>query len=90
MTGFVRNIDCLVLEVYKYTRKFTFPSLDLIQMELPVYLYNFQYTVIVHSFDTIIPDRKMFKKCLQISYEISFERCKLHNLRELLLSNLTK
>ena len=90
MTGFLRNIDCFVLEVYKYTRKFTFPSLDLIQMELPVYLYNFQYTVIVHSFDTIIPDRKMFKKYLQISYEISFERCKLHNLRELLLSNLTK
>ena len=38
MTGFLRNIDCLVLEVYKYTRTFTFPSLDLIQMELPVYL----------------------------------------------------
>ena len=38
MTGFLRNIDCLVLEVYKYTQTFTFPSLDLIQKELPVYL----------------------------------------------------
>ena len=38
MTGFQRNIDCLVLEVYKYTRTSTFPSIDLIQMELPVYL----------------------------------------------------
>ena len=30
----------------------------------------------------------MLKKYLQISYEVSFERCNLHNLRELLLSNL--
>ena len=34
MTGFLGNIDCLVLEVYKYKRTSTFPSLDLIQMEL--------------------------------------------------------
>ena len=34
MTGFLRNIDCLVLEVYKYKRTSTFLSLDLIQMEL--------------------------------------------------------
>ena len=38
MTDFLGNIDCLVLEVYKYKRTPTFPSLDLIQMELPVYL----------------------------------------------------
>ena len=37
MTCFLRNIDCLVLEVYKDTQTSTFPSLDLIQMELPVY-----------------------------------------------------
>ena len=30
----------------------------------------------------------MLKKYLQISYEVSFERRNLHNLRELLLSNL--
>ena len=34
MTGFLGNIDSLVLEVYKYKRTSTFPSLDLIQMEL--------------------------------------------------------
>ena len=34
MTGFLGNIDCLVLEVYKYKRTSTFPSLDLIQMAL--------------------------------------------------------
>ena len=38
MTDFLRNIDCLVLKVYKYTRRSTFPSLDSIQMEMPVYL----------------------------------------------------
>ena len=38
MTGFLGNIDCLFLDVYKYKRTPTFTSLDLIQMELPVYL----------------------------------------------------
>ena len=31
MTDFLRSIDCLVLEVYKYTQTSTFPSLDLIR-----------------------------------------------------------
>ena len=38
MKGFLRNIDCLVLEFYKCTQTSTFPSLDLTQMELPKYL----------------------------------------------------
>ena len=38
MTDFRRNIDSLVLEASKYTRTSTFPSLDLIQMELPLYI----------------------------------------------------
>ena len=38
MTDFLRNINCLVLEVYKYTQTSSFPALYLIQMELPVYL----------------------------------------------------
>ena len=38
MAGFLGNIDCLFLEVYKYKRTPTFPSLDLIQMELPLCL----------------------------------------------------
>ena len=46
MTGFLRNIDCLDLEVYKRTRKSTFPSLDLIKMELPVYLLG-KYGLII-------------------------------------------
>ena len=31
MTDLLRNIDCFVLEVYKYTRSSTFPTLDLIR-----------------------------------------------------------
>ena len=46
MTDFLRNIDCLVLETYKYTRTSASPSLDLIQMELAVYL-KMEYGLII-------------------------------------------
>ena len=46
MTGFLRNIDCLVLEIYKYTRTSTSPSLDLIPMELAVYV-KMEYGLII-------------------------------------------